>query len=330
VAKRTYDQYCPAARALDVIGERWTVLLVRELLLGPKRYTDLLEGLPGIGPNVLAERLRHLQEAGIVERSTMPPPAASTVYQLTNLGEALRPVVQELGRWGLNVMGVPKRGDRFRLSWLMRSMEATFRPEAARGLHETYEFRIDGEVLHVRVDDGQMEVREGPAPDPICRVTTDLGTFIAVATRTMPSEVAIESGKSVLEGDPEANKRSIEILGPHFGGLGSPGGILGAIEARLRPEASRGVRESYEFRMGEHAFHVRVDDGEAEVVQGWAEDPELVLTSDLGTFVAIGIGQIHISEAMAEGRVRIKGDPGAIERAWKVLDVEGDAEPVPA
>src|SRR3954447_24985256 len=110
MAKRSYDQYCPAARALDVLGERWTLLVVRDLLVGPRRYTDLLEGLPGIGPNVLADRLRHLQDVGIVRRTTLPRPAASTVYELTELGQALRPVVQELTRWGLNMMGIPKPG----------------------------------------------------------------------------------------------------------------------------------------------------------------------------------------------------------------------------
>src|ERR687895_679660 len=102
MAKRSYDQYCPAARALDVLGERWTLLVVRELLLGPKRYTDLLAGLPGIGPH--------------------------------GLGEALRPVVHELSRWGLNLMGAPKPDDNYRLTWVMRGMEAMFRPEAARGV----------------------------------------------------------------------------------------------------------------------------------------------------------------------------------------------------
>src|SRR5918999_5672535 len=135
MAKRNYDQYCPAARSLDVLGERWTLLVVRDLLLGPRRYTDLLEGLPGIGPNVLAERLRHLQGAGVVRRTTLPPPAASTVYELTELGEALRPVVRELTRWGLNLMDAPRPGEHLRPGWLVRVIEATARPEATRGLH---------------------------------------------------------------------------------------------------------------------------------------------------------------------------------------------------
>src|SRR5688572_7475316 len=127
--RRTYAQFCPAARALDVVGERWTILLVRELLLGRKRYTDLLEGLPGIGPNVLAFRLRQLLEAGLVRKVKLPPPAASTVYELTELGEGLRPIVRELTRWGLNFLGPPQPSDHFRLGWVLSALEASFRPE---------------------------------------------------------------------------------------------------------------------------------------------------------------------------------------------------------
>src|SRR5256885_12943843 len=102
MAKRSYDQFCPIARALDFVGERWTLLVVRELLFGPKRYTDLLAGLPGINANVLSTRLKDLQAAELVERTTMPPPAASTVYQLTELGRGLEPAVVGLAQWGLN------------------------------------------------------------------------------------------------------------------------------------------------------------------------------------------------------------------------------------
>src|SRR5918995_3325809 len=100
MGKRRYDQYCALARTLDVVGERWTLLLVRELLLGPRRYKDLLAGLPGIGTNLLAERLRHLEEFGLVRRRSLPPPAGSRVYELTELGRGLESVVMELGRWG--------------------------------------------------------------------------------------------------------------------------------------------------------------------------------------------------------------------------------------
>src|SRR5712691_3728539 len=98
--RRSYNQYCALARALDVVGERWTLLLVRELLLGPRRYKDLLDGLPGIGTNLLADRLKHLEDAGMIRRVVLPPPAGSAVYELTELGRRLEPAVFELGRWG--------------------------------------------------------------------------------------------------------------------------------------------------------------------------------------------------------------------------------------
>src|SRR5436305_7874524 len=104
-APRSYDQYCAVARGLDVIGDRWTLLLVRDLLLGPKRYKDLLEGLPGIGTNLLAARLRELERAEVIERHALPPPAGSTVYQLTPTGEALQPVMMSIGRWGGRFLG---------------------------------------------------------------------------------------------------------------------------------------------------------------------------------------------------------------------------------
>ena len=108
---RSYGQYCALAKALDVIGDRWTLLLVRDLLLGPKRYKDLLSGLPGIGTNLLADRLKELEATGLIERTVLPPPAGSTVYQLTETGQALEPVMVSLGRWGARFLGAPKKTD---------------------------------------------------------------------------------------------------------------------------------------------------------------------------------------------------------------------------
>src|SRR5437588_10026027 len=109
--RRSYDQYCAVARGLDVIGDRWTLLIVRDLLLGPKRYKDLLSGLPGIGTNLLADRLKELEGAGLIERAVLPPPAGSTVYQLTERGLAMEPVMIALGRWGARFLGAPNKSD---------------------------------------------------------------------------------------------------------------------------------------------------------------------------------------------------------------------------
>ena len=108
---RNYDQYCPVAHALDAVGDRWALLVARELMQGPKRYTDLAEGLPGIGTNILAARLRHLETAGVVTKKTLPPPAASRVYELTDYGLELKPVIRELALWGARSLGPPTAAD---------------------------------------------------------------------------------------------------------------------------------------------------------------------------------------------------------------------------
>src|SRR6266480_4402142 len=115
---RSYGQYCSVAKALDLIGDRWTLLIVRELLLrGACRYTDLRHGLPGIATNLLADRLRDLEENGIVRREDAPPPVASTVFRLTPRGEQLRPALVELGRWGAPLMAEPGDDEAFRSHW---------------------------------------------------------------------------------------------------------------------------------------------------------------------------------------------------------------------
>jgi DNA-binding HxlR family transcriptional regulator len=213
VAKRTYDQFCPAARALDIVGERWTLLVVRELLFGPKRYTDLLAGLPGIGPDILAARLKTLEAHGIVERRRLRPPAASTVYELTERGRGLGPVMRELFRWGLHLL-VPREHDRVKASWVLGVMQASFRPQLALGLDETYAFQIDDEELYAHVKDGNADFHEGPAAQPTVAIVTDFTTFIAMATRRLSLRDAVARGLAQVTGDIEAADRCFAILGP--------------------------------------------------------------------------------------------------------------------
>jgi DNA-binding HxlR family transcriptional regulator len=225
VGGRSYDQFCPAARALDVVGERWTFLIARDLLYGPRRYTDLARGLPGIGPGVLSGRLKSLEAAGVIARRELPPPAASTVYELTPLGEGLRPVLESLFAWGLNFMDEPAPQDELRLGWLLGALRASFSPEAARDVSEAYEFRIDGAVMHAVVDDGQLEVAEGPASDPALVLEADLPTFLAVSSRRLDPQVAIAEGRLSVDGDPEAAARCTQILSPTAptaAGVGAP------------------------------------------------------------------------------------------------------------
>ena len=157
--RKRYDQYCPVSHALCLVGERWSLLVVLELMHGPKRYTDLTSRLPGIGTNILASRLRDLESHGIVEKRTLPPPAASRVYELTEYGQALRPVIRELALWGARSLGPPTDEDELFPGWLENALETVLAPLAPPG---RFEFRIGEEV--VSLVDG--EAQAGPVHDP--------------------------------------------------------------------------------------------------------------------------------------------------------------------
>lgn len=166
MAKR-YEQYCPMAHALDLVGDRWALLVIRELMHGPKRYTDLVERLPGIGTNILATRLRDLERHGLVGRRTLPPPAASKVYELTDYGQALRPAMRELALWGARSLGPPTNESEFFPGWLSNALDAVLAPLAPAG---RYEFRIgeelvslvDGEIIDGSIDDADVVVTGEP------------------------------------------------------------------------------------------------------------------------------------------------------------------------
>src|SRR5438132_8508704 len=134
VTRRSYADGCAAAHALDLVGERWAMLIVRELVLGPKRFSDLRAGLPGIASNVLTTRLRELEASGVVARRELPRPAASMVYELTEYGREFEPVMLALGRWGARTLGERSEGQTLRSEWVAVAMRAFFRPEAADGL----------------------------------------------------------------------------------------------------------------------------------------------------------------------------------------------------
>ena len=142
MAKR-YDQYCPVAHALDVVGDRWALLVVRELMQGPKRYTDLADGLPGIGTNILAARLRDLEADGVVGRKILPRPAASRVYELTEYGLQLKPVIRELALWGARSLGPPTHEDELFPGWLANAIDIVLGPVAPPG---RFVFRVGDEV----------------------------------------------------------------------------------------------------------------------------------------------------------------------------------------
>jgi DNA-binding HxlR family transcriptional regulator len=179
VTERSYDQYCGIARGLDLVGERWALLVVRDLVLGPKRFTDLKRGLPGIGTNVLAERLRGLARAGVVRRRILPPPAASSVYELTEYGRELESALLAFGRWGAKSMGPRQPRHSLRSEWLAVAMKAFFRPEAAAKLRATVELRFDDGAYQARIDRGSVLIGPAWGQGADLVLTTDVETLIA-------------------------------------------------------------------------------------------------------------------------------------------------------
>lgn len=204
VARRTYDQYCGLARALDILGERWSLLVVRDLLIGPKRFSDLQEGLPGIGANALSARLKLLEADGLVAKRRLPRPAASTVYELTDRGRALEPAVLELIRWGMELLGEPGPEDRFRPSWLVTGVRAAFDPKAAGGLRRSYRLDVEDETFVIKIDRGQIETSQGGADVEVdVAVSTDQQTLLEIGSGQLSVEDAIAQGRVVVEqGDP--------------------------------------------------------------------------------------------------------------------------------
>jgi DNA-binding HxlR family transcriptional regulator len=164
---RTYDQYCAVARALDVVGDRWTLLLVRELLIqGPCRYTDLQYGLPSIATNLLADRLRELEESGIITREAAPPPVATTLFHLTPRGQALKPVIEALGLWGSPLLQGPSGDAQFRSHWLAFPLELYLDDHDPEGPPATIEVHTGEQPMLIEIDGGAIHVRPGSVPAP--------------------------------------------------------------------------------------------------------------------------------------------------------------------
>jgi DNA-binding HxlR family transcriptional regulator len=209
---KRFDQYCPLAHALGLVGERWAFLVVRELLHGPKRYTDLLEGLPGIGTNILAARLRSLEEGGIVRKRQLPPPAASKVYELTEYGSELEEVFWALARWGARSLGPPGPDDELYPEWGVNAFTALFFPEAARGLTETYVLRVNGDVFSAHVEDGHMRASVGAAEDAVVEIETDMETFFSLAGGRLAPRAALKQRLARVAGDRAAYERFFQVF----------------------------------------------------------------------------------------------------------------------
>jgi DNA-binding HxlR family transcriptional regulator/putative sterol carrier protein len=208
---RTYGESCAAAHALDLVGERWALLVVRELVLGPKRFTDLRAGLLHASPNVLAQRLRDLERSGVVQRRRLPPPAASWVYELTEWGAELEPVMQQLGRWGARSPARPPDAG-LSLDALILALRTMFDPGAAAGLSASYELRLGEDVFRATVRDGALELERGPAGAPDATITTDPGTLAALIFGGHPFAEAQRSGALVIDGDEAAVLRLVGLF----------------------------------------------------------------------------------------------------------------------
>jgi DNA-binding HxlR family transcriptional regulator len=210
--KRSYGEACRFAYALDVVGERWALLVVRELLLGPKRFTDLRAGLPHASSNILSERLRDLEQGGVIQRRKLPPPAASTVYELTEWGRELEPVVTRLGAWGAR-SPIPPDSQEIGPDSIVLALRSLFDPEAAGDLSAVYELRIGEERFHVDVADGELELSRDAAEDPTVSIATaDAGTLAAILAGQLPLDDAVATGAARLEGSKQAAKRFLRLF----------------------------------------------------------------------------------------------------------------------
>ncbi|MEU6533062.1 winged helix-turn-helix transcriptional regulator [Streptomyces sp. NPDC046928] len=195
--RRSYDQYCSAARALDAVGDRWTLLIVRELLAGPRRYTDLHADLPGVSTDVLASRLKDMERDGLSTRRRLPPPGAAYVYELTERGRRLLPVLQALGEWGRSELGERRPTDAVRAHWFALPLLSS----------------LDGEgLLEVRLEEGDFHLHvgaeegpvygDGPAPrEPDVRLVLDSATCAALARGEASLTDAVRDGRATVTGD---------------------------------------------------------------------------------------------------------------------------------
>src|ERR1700722_9770392 len=201
---KTYGQYCSVAKALDVVGDRWTLLVIRELIQqGPCRYTDLRNGLPGIATNLLADRLRELEEAGLVRREEAPPPVAATLFSLTEAGAGLEPALRAIGEWGLRYMTEPRQGDEFRSQWFSFPVSLFLQDSEPAGPPVTIELRADGRPAVIEASGGTISTRlgSGAAPDLVLAGDPQLILGLLGGYVTLPD--AVERGLQT-EGDAAA------------------------------------------------------------------------------------------------------------------------------
>jgi DNA-binding HxlR family transcriptional regulator len=211
MSRRGYGQFCGLARALEIVGERWALLIVRDLLVSPKRFTDLRLGLPRIPTNILSARLKELEQAGIIHRRALPRPAAAVVYELTEYGHELEDVVIRLGRWGAKSLSEPGPEDILTTDAMIMAIRAAFRPEAAGGDDVSYELRVGEVVIHFRAGRGELAVAAGALPEADLAIETGPAIRALMTGELGPADaIARESVR--LTGDSELLTRFVETF----------------------------------------------------------------------------------------------------------------------
>ncbi len=211
-SKRTYGEACRFAHALDLVGERWALLVVRELLLGPKRFTDLRAGLPHASPNILAERLRELEAGAVVRKRKLPPPYGSSVYELTEWGRELEPVVTKLGAWGAR-SPIPPESQEINTDSIVLALGSLFDAEAAGDLEASYELRIGEERFNVAISSGELALGRETTAEPSATIAVaDAPTLAAILSGQLPLDEVIASGAAEIKGGKAAAKRFLRLF----------------------------------------------------------------------------------------------------------------------
>lgn len=209
--KRNYDDGCAGAHALNLVGERWALPVVRELILGPKRFTDLRDGLPRISPNVLKQRLTELEAAAVLVRRRLPPPGNTQVYELTDWGRELEIVIVELGRWGARSPALPRDAP-LSVDSLILSFRTMFDEEAAAGVRASLELRFGEQRFRADVAHGRLTIERGAAAHPDVRIASDPDTLAGLAYDGQKLGNAIDAGRVVLDGDRGVAKRFFKLF----------------------------------------------------------------------------------------------------------------------
>lgn len=209
--KRSYGQYCGFSRALEMVGERWALLIVRDLLVGPKRFTDIQRGLPGIPTNILTARLNELETSGLVRRRLLDRPAKGVAYELTADGKALEEAVFALGRWGARHLGEPRADETITEDSIATALRTTFRPDAARKARLTYLLRLGAIEVHATIRDGAIVVGRGSVEKPDLIVETGPALRLLMAHEVTPAE-AIKKRLVRVTGDPKLLERFVQIF----------------------------------------------------------------------------------------------------------------------